>query len=131
MIDTGGTNLNPLLPPSPSRECRSAGGYEACFYPGFVKRLSVESDGSETVIYEQKGVFVLPPGQLLPWPSNTLELSGNGREIAMQLYDPLHQIERVEIVFKPRAGQSGSERLVVEDGPVLCPPLCPGSGGIV
>jgi hypothetical protein len=128
MIDKGGINLTPLLPPSPARECRSAGGYEACFYPGFVKRLSVEQDGTETVIYEQNGVFVLPPGQQLPWPSNTLELSGNGRELAMQLYDPHHQIERVEIVLKPREGENCSERLIVEDAPVLCPPLCPTIG---
>jgi hypothetical protein len=127
MIDTGGTNLTPLLPPSPPRECRSAGGYEACFYPGFVKRLAVAQDGAETLIYEQKGVFVLPPGQLLPWPSSTLELRGNGRELAMQLYDPGHQIDRVEIFFKPREGGK-EERLIVEDGPVLCPPLCPDPG---
>jgi hypothetical protein len=128
MIDKGGTNLTPLLPPSPARECRSAGGYEACFYPGFVKRLSVAEDGTETLIYEQQGVFVLPPGQLLPWPSHTLELRGNGRELAMQLYDPLHEIDRVEIVLKPRDPTRKPERLIVEDGPVLCPPLCPDPG---
>ncbi|HEU4885214.1 MAG TPA: hypothetical protein VFT45_23330 [Longimicrobium sp.] len=128
MIDKGGTNLAPPLPPSPARECRSAGGYEACFYPGFVKRLSVAEDGTETVIYEQKGVFVLPPGQLLPWPSNTLELRGNGRELSMQLYDPLHEIERVEIVLKPRDPEGKPARLIVDDGPVLCPPLCPDPG---
>lgn len=128
MIDKGGTTGTPPLPPSPARECRSAGGYEACFYPGFVKRLSVAEDGTETVIYEQEGVFVLPPGQQLPWPSNMLELRGNGRELAMQLYDPLHQIERVEIVLKPRDPDGPPERLIVEDGPVLCPPLCPDPG---
>jgi hypothetical protein len=73
-------------------------------------------------------VFVLPPGQLLPWPSNTLELRGNGRELAMQLYDPHHQIERVEIVLKPRAVGRKPERLIIEDAPVLCPPLCPDPG---
>ena len=128
MIDNGGTNLTPLLPPSPARECRSAGGYEACFYPGFVKRLAVVENGTETVIYEQRGVFVLPPGQELPWPSNTLELRGNGRDLAMQLYDPHHQIERVEIVLKPRDEGGRPARLIVEDGPVLCPPLCPDPG---
>jgi hypothetical protein len=127
MMEKGGTNPAPPLPPSPARECRSAGGYEACFYPGFVKRLSVAEDGTETVIYEQSEVFVLPPGQQLPWSSNTLELRGNGRDLEMQLYDPLHQIERVEIVLKPREGK-GSARLIVEDGPVLCPPLCPDPG---
>jgi hypothetical protein len=124
MIDAGGKNLTPPLPPSPARECRSADGYEACFYPGFVKRLSVEEGGAETLIYEQAGVFVLPPGQALPWSSNTLELRGNGRDLAMQLYDPHHQIERVEIVLKAREGGK-PVRLIVEDGPVLCPPLCP------
>jgi hypothetical protein len=124
MIENGGTNTT-SLPPSPARECRSAAGYDVCFYPGFVKKLSVAEDGIETPFYEQERVFVLPPGQLSPWPSHTLELRGNGRELVMQLFDPNQQIERVEIVLKPRGEGRKPERLIVEDGPVLCPPFCP------
>ncbi|MBW3571817.1 MAG: hypothetical protein KY467_11985 [Gemmatimonadetes bacterium] len=124
MSDTGGP-IYTNLPPSPARECRGAAGYEACFYPGFVRRLSVAEDGVETPIYEQEEVFVLPPGQLLPWPSNTLELRGNGRDLAVQLFDPEHQIDRVEILLKPRTQGGTPERLIMENGPVLCPPLCP------
>lgn len=124
MIDLGGTNLNPL-PPSPARECRTAGGYDVCFYPGFVRKMWLVEDGEVTPVYQQDGAFVLPPGQLSPWPSNTLELRGNGRELMMQLYDPGQQIERVEIVLKPRGIGRKPERLIIEDGPVLCPPLCP------
>lgn len=128
MSDTGGTNSTPLLPPSPARECRNAAGYDVCFYPGFVKKLWVAEDGIETPIYEQEGAFVLPPGQLSPWPSNTLELRGNGRELSMQLYDPGQQVARIEIVMKPRGPGRKPERLIIEDGPVLCPPLCPRPG---
>ncbi len=124
MIELGATNF-PSLPPSPARECRSAAGYDVCFYPGFVRKLSLAEDGIETPIYEQKDVFVLPPGQLLPWPSHTLELRGNGREMAMQLFDPHQQIDRVEIVLKPRGEGRQPERLILDNGPVLCPPLCP------
>ncbi|HEX6367726.1 MAG TPA: hypothetical protein VF006_02260 [Longimicrobium sp.] len=124
MIDAGGL-IPSVLPPSPPRECRSAAGYDVCFYPGFVRRLTLVEDGVETPVYEQKGVFVLPPGQLAPWPSNTLELRGNGRELMMQLYDPNQQIDRVEIVLKPRGEGQKPERLIIEDGPVLCPPFCP------
>lgn len=124
MNETGGSN-HASLPPSPPRECRSAAGYDVCFYPGFVRKLSVAEDGIETPVYEQERAFVLPPGQLAPWPSHTLELRGNGREVVMQLYDPNQQIERVEIVLKPRGEDCRPERLIVENGPVLCPPFCP------
>jgi hypothetical protein len=124
MIENGGKNFT-SLPPSPARECRSAAGYDVCFYPGFVRKLSVAEDGIETPVYEQERVFVLPPGQLSPWTSHTLELRGNGRELMMQLFDPNQQIERVEIVLKPRGEGRKPERLILDNGPVLCPPFCP------
>ena len=124
MTETGGSNV-PSLPPSAPRECRSAAGYDVCFYPGIVRKLSVAEDGIETPVYEQERAFVLPPGQLSPWPSHTLELRGNGREMVMQLFDPNQQIERVEIVLKPRGEGRSPERLILDNGPVLCPPFCP------
>lgn len=125
MSDTGGTN-SVGLPPSPARECRSAEGYDICFYPGFVRKLSVADEGGvETVVFEQERVFVLPAGQLRPWPSHSVELRGNGRELMVNLYDPGQEIDRVEIVLKPRGEGRGPERLIIQDGPVLCPPFCP------
>lgn len=114
------------LPPSNPRECVSAAGYEICFYPGFVRRLTLVEGGVETLAYEQNPPFVLPPGQLKPWPSSTLEVRGNGTSVMLQVSDPGQQVDRIEIVLKPRDGDGrGEMRLVVEDGPVLCPPFCP------
>jgi hypothetical protein len=116
----------PLLPPSPPRECVTVGGYEVCFYPGFVRRLAlVNPDGTETLGYEQKVPFVLPPGQDKPWPSSTIEVRGNGASVMVQVNDPGQQIDRVEIALKARDGRGRGPRLIVQDGPVLCPPLCP------
>lgn len=114
-------------PPSNPRECVSAGGYEICFYPGFVRRLTLVQDGTETRAYEQTGSFILPPGQLKPWPSSTLTVRGNGVDVMLQLNDAGQQVDRMEIVLKAREEEGcGEVRLVVEDGPVLCPPFCPG-----
>lgn len=113
------------LPPSNPRECVTVGGYEICFYPGFVRRLAlVDAAGMETTAYEQKGPFVLPAGQDRPWPSSTLEVRGNGTNVMLQLNDPGQQVDRIEIVLKAREGNGNNVRLVVQDGPVLCPPYC-------
>ena len=128
-------------PPSNPRECRDAGGYYACFYPGFVRRLAVVRDGQETVIYEQDPTqpFVLPAGETEPWPSSGLEFSGgpDGRELRLELYDPQHEVERIEIVLRKKGGTTGEggddgnggERIVIDDLPVVCPPICPGETG--
>ncbi|HEU0299785.1 MAG TPA: hypothetical protein VFR37_10030 [Longimicrobium sp.] len=120
----------PRLPPSDSQGKASAGGYDASFYPGFVRRLVlVGADGAETVMYEQEGSFVLPPGQTGPWPTSTFTLSGNGRNLQLQLNDPEQQVESIEIVLKPRKGSRSPERLILYDGPVYCPPVCPEPAG--
>jgi hypothetical protein len=125
-MNGSGVPIVPLLPPSPPRECVNVGGYEVCFYPGFVRRLVlVNPDGTETPGYEQKSPFVLPPGQVKPWPSSTIEVQGNGASIMVQVNDPDQQIDRMEISLKARDGSGKGARLVVEDVAVLCPPLCP------
>jgi|GEM_PF-7095404 len=117
----------PLLPPSDPRECVTVEGYEVCFYPGFVRRLTlVDADGGETQAYDQKTPFVLPAGQDKPWPSSTIEVRGNGVDLMVQVNDPGQQIDRMEIVLKARNGNGRGPRLIVQDGPVLCPPYCPG-----
>ncbi|HYW10570.1 MAG TPA: hypothetical protein VE871_01405 [Longimicrobium sp.] len=130
-------------------------GYRASFYPGFVRRLAVLRDGVELELYNQDPTepFFLPPGYDKPWPSSVLEFSAPSpeRRILLQIDDPGQQIGRIEIRFKkPEAAPSGSLlsavgdavdsllgdppcagegegefRLIIEDAPVLCPPICP------
>lgn len=155
MSDTGTTNYT--HPPSDPTECRDNGGYRACFYPGFVRRLAVRApDGTEKLIYEQEKSFVLPPGYDKPWPSSTLEYSDpSGRRLMLQIYDPGHEVDRIEVHFKsPEAvarrqsqlsasvgviggvaasasltaaegEDGGGDVLVCENVAVLCPPICP------
>lgn len=130
MSDTGSTVLQ--SEPSPSRECREAEGYRACFYPGFVRRLAVRRGTEEIVLYDQAGKpFVLPAGEELPWPSSGLEFTDpSGREIRLQVDDRHQRIARIEVVFKQDAARDGSiedgdgETLVISDTPVVCPPDC-------
>jgi hypothetical protein len=126
-MDQTGATIYPSLQPSNPRRCVTADGYEACFYPGFVRRLALVSpDGRETVMYEQKTPFILPAGQLKAWPTSVFELRGNGRTMQLQLHDPEQQVDRIEIVLKPRPDIGrGAERLIMDDGPVFCPPICP------
>jgi hypothetical protein len=119
-----------IFPPSPSRVFRDVDGYYAAFYPGFVRRLAVRTGTSETVVYEQKESFILPAGQTEAWPCSELEFSGGpgGRDIRLQVSDPLHQIARIEVVFKdadPSRSTGDEETLVIDETPLLCPPICP------
>lgn len=115
----------PHLPPSPPLEHVNVDGYEVSFYPGFVRRLTLVSpDGGERTAYEQKSPFVLPPGQNKPWPSSTLEVRGHGTHVMVQVHDAGQDIDRIEISLKGREGRGPGPKLVVQDGPVLCPPLC-------
>ena len=138
----------PTLPPSDPHKCDEADGYHACFYPGFVRRLSVVREGRETVVYEQdpKHPFVLPAGEKEPWPSCGLKFWGgpDERNLRLELYDPKHEVERIEIVLRKSGaaarslaegdddgqGEDGEgERVVVENAAILCPPFCPKDEG--
>lgn len=119
-------------PPSPSRDEREVDGYYASFYPGFVRRLAVRQAERETVIYEQEKPFVLPAGETEPWPCSVLHFSGGaaGRDIRLQVDDPHRQIARIEVVFKKAGDEQRSgvgedgETLVLNETPLLCPPMC-------
>lgn len=143
----------PMHPPSDPNKTVEKDGYRASFYPGFVRRLAVQQDGIETELYLQHDVFYLPPGYDKPWPCSTLELSTpDGRRFVLQIDDPGQQIGRIEVHLKtpqeakarpellprttetdslssdpPPCGRDGEGRLVLilEDAPVLCPPVCP------
>lgn len=124
-------------------------GYSASFYGGFVRQFTVRKGSTETVLYKQEGIFYLPPGWDKPWPSSTLHFTRpSGASISLQIDNPGEQIGRIEIHLKeestpPLATVQGMEMgtfgedpppppeggddtvLIVEDGPVLCPPMCP------
>lgn len=137
----------PTRPPSNPNGRAEKDGFKASFYPGFVRRLAVRSpDGTETELYRQSETFFLPPGQNKPWATSTVEFTRpDGRRIVMQMDDPDQLVDRIEIHFKANAsaravplGEAGDALfggdppsteagvvLVMEDGVVLCPPLCP------
>ena len=139
--------------PSPPTARVEKDGYGACFYPGVVRRLAVvDAEGVETELYRQTEVYCLPPGAEKPWPTSTLEFTRpDGRRIALLIEDPHQQIDRIEVRLKsagapivrsdalqevlgaeaPRGGdppppEDPGITLLCEDGPVLCPPWCPG-----
>jgi hypothetical protein len=140
----------PTWPPSNPNGRAEKNGFRASFYPGFVRRLAVRSpDGTETELYRQSETFFLPPGQNKPWATSTVEFTQpDGRRIVLQMDDPDQLVDRIEIHFKaggsagavpiatpgdalfkgePPAAEGGVV-LVLEDGVVLCPPLCPETG---
>jgi hypothetical protein len=146
----------PTCPPSNPNKIVDKDGYRASFYPGFVSRLLVRDPATslDTELYQQTEVFCLPPGYRKPWPTSTLEFSRpDGRRIVLQIEDPHQQIGRIEVHLKntdaapvrrdlvKRVMQEGDALLgtepappeepelilICEDGPVLCPPICPGT----
>lgn len=122
--------------------------YDVTFYPGWVSRVAVRHGAEpETEIYNQKGEkekdrnvhpFVLPEGQEKRLERSLFEFSGgpHGKPWALEIHDPHEAIARIEITLKAPAGsgngaggvhamQSPDPTVVVlEDTPVLCPPMC-------
>lgn len=132
-------------PPSPSRKCVDVGTdkpFRLCFYGGFVSRVLRQSDGSlePEVLYDQRKdgdfPFVLPAGEKRPWTSNFFEFQGGPEErnFSLHINDPQQQIERIEVVLKPRVLDSdtgvvamqggGNDRIIIEDNSICCPPHC-------
>ncbi|HEY0025735.1 MAG TPA: hypothetical protein VGB24_22800 [Longimicrobium sp.] len=135
---TGQTNSDyvQVNPPSPSRVEVSVDGYTSAFYPGFVRNVTVQREGTAVDLYTQAGPFVLPAGAVLPWDSSEFEFRGgpNARDFSLVINDPLHEIASIEIRLKPKGTQVGigpvatpegeDETVTVSEATVLCPPLC-------
>ncbi|HEY0038553.1 MAG TPA: hypothetical protein VGB66_17780 [Longimicrobium sp.] len=123
-------------PPSPSRVEVSVGGYTSAFYPGFVRNVTVQREGTAVDLYTQAGPFVLPAGAVLPWASSEFAFRGgpNARDFSLVINDPLHEIASIEIRLKPKGTQVGigpvatpegeEETVTVSEATVLCPPIC-------
>jgi hypothetical protein len=125
--------------PSPSRKqvTKEVGGTEftAAFYPGFAREIAVNGE----TLYDQKTdgplPFVLPSGADKPWSSSTVQLtSGKGYVVMLQIDDPEHVVDHIEIVLRdPNAKrsdkhvvayQAGGDRVTINNTPVICPPFC-------
>ncbi|HEU0052989.1 MAG TPA: hypothetical protein VFQ39_07415 [Longimicrobium sp.] len=128
--------------PSPWRTCyKTPEGYEMCFYGGFVSQVETRSTtGGTQILWNQKEdgnyPYRLPGGADKPWPSSVFEFRGgpSARDFALQIYDPLGQIDRIEVVLKPTdkasdravvAMQSDEQTIVIRENPICCPPTCP------
>lgn len=130
-------------PPSPESTCydtKHEKPYRLTFYGGFVRRVTeVAGSGGETVLYDQAEAghapFVLPQGQERPNHSHTFKISGGrtGCDISVDINDPHHRIDSIEIKLKPDAGASDTAVVAMQEGggtikvyntPVICPPNC-------
>ena len=136
---TGQTNSEyvQVNPPSPSRVEVSVDGYTSAFYPGFVRDVTVQREGTAVDLYTQSGPFVLPAGAVLPWASSEFEFRGgpNARDFSLVINDPLYEIASIEIRLKPKGTQVGMGPAAIPDGAdletvtitdvvVICPPMC-------
>jgi hypothetical protein len=136
---TGQTNSEyvQVNPPSPSRVEVSVDGYTSAFYPGFVRDVTVQREGTAVGLYTQSGPFVLPAGAVLPWASSEFEFRGgpNARDFSLVINDPLHEIASIEIRLKPKGTPLGMGAAAIPDGAeletvtitdvvVICPPMC-------
>ncbi|HEY7767537.1 hypothetical protein [Longimicrobium sp.] len=128
---TGQTNPDYVQvdPPSPSRMEVSVAGYTSAFYPGFVRNVTVQREGTSVDLYTQSGPFVLPAGAELPWDSSQFEFRGgpNARDFGLVINDPLHEIASIEVRLKPKGAALATgdeETVIIRDVVVLCPPNC-------
>lgn len=109
--------------------------FTAAFYPGFARVIAVNGE----TLYDQQAdgpnPFVLPSGSDKPWSSSAVQLtSGKGYVVMLQIDDPEHVVDHIEIVLRdPKARhsdkrvvafQAGGDRVTINNTPVICPPYC-------
>jgi hypothetical protein len=126
--------------PSPSYlvVTKDVGGdvFSAGFYPGFARSITLNG----TSVYDQKAdgpfPFNLPPDTSLPWASSAVVLSSSkGYRVVMCLDDPDHVIDQIVVRLRdPKseealarsvvAFQAPRDEVVIDNTPVICPPMC-------
>lgn len=130
-------------PPSPSRKKQEKDGYAADFYPGFVGAVLVRREGAEDVVLYRQAPddpFILPAGSDKPFETSEFDFSGGklARHFRLVITDPHREIDSIVVKLRgtsERLGavEGGDEEVVIQDGTVLCPPMCPpiipGGGG--
>src|SRR5687768_2440024 len=126
--------------PSPSHKKvkKNVGGheFEAGFYPGFARTVTVNGEPVYDQATDGPNPFVLPNGSERPWSSSAVELSsGKGYSVLLYIDDPRHVVERIEVTLRTPGGVGGYEGggaavagepdvVIIENTPVTCPPFC-------
>jgi hypothetical protein len=111
--------------------------FTAAFYPGFAREIAVNGE----TLYDQEtdgpNPFVLPSGADKPWSSSAVQLSSSDRGyvVMLQIDDPEHVVDHIEIVLRdPKARKRSDKKVVgfeavgdrftINNTPVICPPFC-------
>jgi hypothetical protein len=127
-----------LAPLAEHLQTRTA-GYALTVHPAFASRVTLLGQAGEiTDLYRQQGTHNLPAGETTGPAQHVVKLQGGqfNRDVGFVVNDPKHHIARITVeLYGPdhQPGMQGSpvvERVVVNNGPVLCPPYCPTGGGM-
>ena len=91
-------------------------GYEVTFHPGFASRVAI--DGVD--LYRQSGSYNVDADG--PSRRHVVRISGEAvaEDVTFTIDDPAHDIRRLRVRLY------GNRELVIDNTPVLCPPLCSG-----
>lgn len=130
-------------PPSRSRSA-SAGvehasvardGYTLRVYPGWARSVTTRSaeGGAVRELFRSEGAFRLPTGESEPSARHEIRLAGgaHGRDLAIGVEDPKHQIASIQLHLYGRGHVPGAgsrdpvvEVLDIANSAKTCPPAC-------
>ena len=108
-------------------------GYAVSLYPGFASRAVLETLGGPVELYQQGGSYRLPAGAAGAARKHQIALQGGqyGRDLALSVLDPKHEIARIRVFLYGDGHVPGSgipsdavETLVVNNDAKTCPPDC-------
>lgn len=110
----------------------SAAGYQVQVHPGFSSGVFVRGAAGETPLYRQETGYVLPEGETAGPGRHVVRIEGGpfNRDVGLVVSDPGHQIARITVeMYGPdhqpgRRGDAVVETFVVNNAPVICPPMC-------
>lgn len=122
------------MTPPPKHKKVDKDGYELTFYPGFLSKGTVQVDGKDDVLYEQKVPHGVKDQPDEPLTRYELRLQGgpNDRDVTLHVHDPKHAVAEIVVKFYPKgyrrpeaAGAPAPDEILsaVNDA-ILCPPVC-------
>lgn len=121
------------MTPPPKHKKVDKDGYELTFYPGFLRRATVQVDGRDDVLYKQETPHGIKGKPDEPLKRFELRLRGgpNDRNVTLRVDDPKHAVAEIIVKFyptdhKPEAGEDPppNEVFSAENDAMLCPPIC-------
>jgi hypothetical protein len=110
-------------------------GYTLRVYPGWARSVTTRNaeDGAVRELFRSEGAFRVPAGQSEPSTRHEIRLAGgaHGRDLAIGVEDPRHQIASIQLHLYGRGHVPGAgsrdpvvEVLDVVNGALTCPPAC-------